>query len=243
MPNEDLRELWKLAFGDSDTFIGYFFDTAYSPERCQRIVIGGKTAAALYWLDCSYQGQKLAYIYAVATHPEHQGKGLCRTLMAQTHAVLQEKGYSSALLMPAEPGLWEMYRKMGYRECCRVEEFSCPAGTPVSVREVDIEEYAVLRRKFLPADGVLQENENLRYLHTYARFYAGTDFLLAAVPGREALGGIELLGNRASAPGILAALGYEAGSFRCPGKEIPFAMFHPLKKDAAVPGYLGFAFD
>lgn len=239
----DLRRLWQLAFGDSEAFIGCFFDTAYAPERCQCILQDGQVAAALHWLDGEYRGQQLAYLYAVATHPDHRGKGLCRALMAQTHEVLTSQGYAGALLMPAEPQLREMYRKMGYRDCCSVEEFSCAAGTPVPIREVGTGEYALLRRRFVPADGVIQEGENLRYLHTYARFYAGKDFLLAAAPRNDRLNGIELLGNREAAPGILAALGYESGSFRCPGKELPFAMFHPLAENAAAPGYLGFAFD
>ena len=55
--------------------------------------------------------------------------------------------------------------------------------------------------------------------------------------------GMELLGNRKAAPGILAARGYENGSFRCPGHEIPFGMFLPLAENAADPGYLGLVFD
>lgn len=238
-----LRALWKLAFGDSDEFISLFFSTAYAPERCRCICEAGQAAAALHWLDCEFDGQKLAYIYAVATHPDFRGRGLCRTLMADTHAVLTARGYSGAILMPAEPGLRQMYGKMGYRECTRISEFSCTAGESVPVRQVGREEYAALRRSFLPEGGVIQEGESLAYLETYAAFYAGEDFLLAAAPKKNALNGIEFLGNRDSAPGILGALGYTGGSFRTPGEDIPFAMFCPLSTDEKMPSYLGFAFD
>ena len=84
-----LRDLWKAAFGDTDAFLDDFFSTAYAPHRCRCIVMDGQVAAALYWLDCACEGRKLAYIYAVATHPHHRGKGLCRTLMSETMEVLR----------------------------------------------------------------------------------------------------------------------------------------------------------
>lgn len=243
MKTEPLRSLWQLAFGDSEEFIGSFFDTAYAPERCRVIARSDRVAAALYWLDAEYAGQKFAYIYAVATHPDFRNQGLCRQLMEETHAILTRQGYDGALLMPAEKGLRRMYEKMGYQDCCNVSEFSCINGAPIAVRSVGKEEYARLRREFLPDGSVIQEGENLDYLATYAKFYAGCDFLLAASPQNGQLHGIELLGNQEAAPGILAALGYGEGTFRVPGKDIPFAMFRPLKENVKSPRYFGLAFD
>ena len=105
MKTEGLKDLWKLAFGDSDEVIEAFFRTAFAPERCRYLEIGGQTATALYWFDTQWTGQKFAYLYAVATHPDFRGQGLCRRLMEETHAILTEQGYDGALLMPAEAGL------------------------------------------------------------------------------------------------------------------------------------------
>lgn len=243
MKTEQLRRLWQLAFGDSEEFIGLFFDTAYAPQRCRYLTVGGQITAALYWLDAQCEGQKFAYIYAVATHPDFRGQGLCRKLMEQTHAQLAVEGYAGALLMPAEAGLRKMYAKMGYQDCTSVSEFSCAAGNPVAVRSVDAEEYARQRRHYLPKGGAVQEGETLRYLAAYAALYAGEDFVLAAAENGSRLFGMELLGNRNAAPGILAALGFEEGTFRVPGEEIPFAMFHPLAENAKAPDYFGLAFD
>jgi len=243
MKTEQLKKLWQLAFGDSQEFIGLFFSTAYSPDRCLYLTEADQITAALYWLDCEHKGQKQAYVYAVATHPDHRGKGLCRQLMDKTHAVLKEQGYTAALLRPADAGLRQMYRKMGYRDATCVSEFSCTAGQPTQLRKVEMEEYTRLRRQFLPEDGILQEGVSLTYLASYAHLYAGADFLLAGAPYNGTFSGMELLGNRDAAPGILTALGYETGSFRCPGKDIPFAMFLPLTENAVTPGYLGLVFD
>lgn len=241
--NEQLKQLWHLAFGDGEEFIDLFFSTAYAPERCLYLTEDDQVTAALYWLNCEYQGQKQAYIYAVATHPEHRGKGLCRKLMDMTHNILKEQGYSAALLRPADDGLRRMYRKMGYRVVTGVTEFEAAAGKPVPLRKIDAREYEQLRRRYLPEDGVVQEGVSTDYLASYADLYGGEDFLLAGSFYEGSFIGMELLGSREAAPGILAALGHETGSFRCPGRDIPFGMFLPLREDAAQPGYLGLVFD
>ena len=239
----DLKQLWHLAFGDGEEFIDLFFQTAYHPEKCLYLTEDGQIAVALYWLDCEFQGQKQAYIYAVATHPDHRGKGLCRRLMEQTHDVLKQQGYTAALLRPADEGLRRMYRKMGYRTATCVTEFSCTAGEAIPLQKIGPEDYARLRRKFLPEGGVIQEGVNISYLQTYAEFYSGGDFLLAGISSQGEFLGIELLGSRDAAPGILAALGVETGSFRCPGGQLPFGMFLPLAENAKEPSYLGLVFD
>lgn len=240
---DQLKQLWQLAFGDSREFIDLFFETGYAPDRCLYLTEGGQVTAALYWLDCTFHGQKQAYVYAVATHPDHRGKGLCRQLMDMTHRKLKEQGYTAALLRPADAGLRQMYGKTGYRDATKASEFSCAAGMAVPVRKIGTEEYARLRQVFLPKDGVLQEGPSLAYLAAYADFYAGEDFLLAGAPWQGSFNGMELLGNREAAPGILAALGFRHGSFRCPGSEIPACMFLPLSENAEKPGYLGLVFD
>ena len=243
MRTKQLKDLWKKAFGDSEEAINLFFDTAYAPQRCRYLEVNGEITAALYWMDAEYAGQKFAYIYGVATEPAHRGKGLCRKLMEKTHDDLREQGYAGAVLMPAETGLRQMYAKIGYRECSTISQFDCEAGESVGVWPVGREEYARLRRQYLPEGGLIQEGENLAYLESYASTYAGEDFLLAAVHGEGKLFGMELLGNAAAAPGILCSMGYETGTFRVPGAELPFGMGIALKENVKMPGYLGLAFD
>ena len=227
------RSLWKEAFGDTDQFLNIFHDTAFSPDRCRCITIDNQVAAALYWFDCRFDDRPLAYIYAVATAKAFRKQGLCRMLMDNTGHLLSELGYSGIVLVP-EMHLIPMYESMGYRVCSYVREFTCRSGEPVALREIDAAEYAALRRQFLPAGGVLQENENLAFLSAITKLYTGDGFLYAD--------DAELLGNVAAAPGILAALGKDSGRFRCPGGDIPFGMYLPLDSNAA-PTYFGLAFD
>lgn len=239
-----LVTLWKEVFGEYNGFWELFLETAFSPDHCRCITEDGQVIAGLYWFDCSCSDDKIAYIYAVVTDPRHRGRGLCRKLMADVHALLQSRGYASVMLVPADEGLREMYRKMGYEDCTRISSLSCDAGNfPVQIRTVGTEEYATLRRKLLPEGGVLQEGVQIPFLAAQAQLFAGEDFLLAAYLEAEKLHGMELLGNAAAAPGILRALGCETGAFQIPGEEKPFAMIHKLQISSITPNYFGFSFD
>lgn len=239
-----LRSLWQTAFGDTDDFLDCFFRTAYAPDRCRCIFQGETLAAVLYWLDCRLKGEKYAYIYAVATHPACRGRGLCRTLMADTHALLKDSGYAGAVLVPQKESLRAMYAGMGYSDFGGLEEMTCEAGDiPYVLRTVGPEEFAALRRNQIPEMGILQEDENLRFLSQQMQFYAGEDLLMAAWAENDVLHAAEYLGSREKIPGILKTLNFPRGSFRMPGSTIPFAMFHPLRENAPRPEYFGFAFD
>ena len=240
-----LKSLWHTAFGDSMDFIDLFFSTGYAPERSRCITENGKVLSVLYWLDCFYEGQKMAYIYAVATDPAHQGKGLFRKLSEDTRALLTQQGYAAELLMPGDDGLRQMYAKMGYTTVCSARQFTCARkeAPPVPIAPISGAQYAALRPQYLPSGSVIQEGENLDYLASYAEFYRGEDFLLTASVWEGKLNGMELLGNIAAAPGILSALGIDTGTFRTPGGNTPTAMSRPLKNDVKMPEYMAFLFD
>ena len=241
---QQLLKLWKAVFGEYDGFWELFLDTGYQSDHCCCMVENGQVTAGLYWFDCSCGNDKIAYVYAVVTDPAHRGKGLCRKLMADVHALLLDRGYASVMLVPADEGLREMYRKMGYEDCTSVSTISCAAGEiSAEIRNTDVEEYAALRREFLPEGSVLQEGIQLPFLAAQAQLFAGRDFLLAAWLEEETLYGMELLGNSDAAPGILRALGCKTGKFQIPGQDSPYAMLHKLKEDAAIPRYFGLAFE
>lgn len=239
-----LLAVWKQAFGDHGGFWETFLETGFDPQSCRCVLLDGQAAAALCWFDGYCGSQKTAYLYAVVTHPGYRNRGLCRRLLEDVHAHLSQKGYASSMLVPEQPALRRMYEKLGYRSCTRVSEISCTAAeAPIPIRTIGPEEYARLRREFLPEGGVIQEGRTLSFLASQARFFTGGEFLLAAYQEEDLLHGMELLGNEALAPAILRALDCKRGHFRIPGKEREFAMFHPLTEYAVRPRYFGFAFD
>ena len=239
-----LRQLWKTAFDDDDTWLDQFFSIAFDPNRCLCAAEGDDVLAALYWFDVSCEDKPIAYIYAVATSPAARGRGLCRALITTVKALLAQHGYAGALLVPEDAGLAQMYERMGFAPCTTVSEQQCSAGPyPASIHKVDASEYARLRRERLPNGGVLQEGAMLDLLASQASFYAGQHCLAAISPAGEELHCHEFLGDPADAPEILRALGYGHGFFRFPGTGKPFASFCPLTGDCPIPAYFGLALD
>ena len=238
-----LRQLWQEAFGDSDAFLDRFFAHGFAPERSLCLTDGKIVAGALYWFPCCCDGKPMAYLYALAVKKCHRGRGFARALVEEAAAILNAQGYAGILLVPGGPELFAMYDRMGFSDILTADTFHVTAGAvPASLRAVSAEEYGALRRKLLPEGGVAQEKENLRFLSSYARLYAGDGFLLAAATEGDRLMGMELLGDRDSAPGILAALGAAHGTFRTPGESHPFAQYRSLDGTPA-PTYFGLAFD
>ena len=276
-----LRDLWKEAFGDNDAFLDCFYSTAFDTSRCRVACVDNTSseiktddshnttpniAAALYWFNCIVDDQRVAYIYAVATAKAYRGNGACHILLEDTHKHLKSLGYSSVVLVPGNEALVNLYEGCEYELCTKRSRIECSAeDMGIMIREIDTEEYATLRREFLPARAVIQEEENLDFLATQAKFYTGRrilntneemhdtidinstnklhHFLLAAQIENKNLYGIELLGDSTLAPGIVHALGCKDGTIFTPGKDENFAMWHALKEDALEPGYFGFAFD
>ena len=238
-----LRQLWKEAFGDGDAFLDSFFTTAFSPERCLCARWGEKLLGALYWLDVEVCGRKWAYFYGVATAEHSRGKGVCHALMAAAHEKLEHEGYAGTVLVPGTPALSGLYKAMGYDFFGGIREVGCKAAKlPVEVKEVDKDTYAALRRKRLPPGGVVQEGENLDFLQTQARLYAGEGFVMAARYTQGALFALEFLGDERLCPGVLKGLSCEKGVFRMPGEK-SFAMYRALQENIKAPTYFGFAFD
>lgn len=239
-----LRRLWKRAFGDEDAFLDLFFTRAFSPDRCRCITENGDILAALYWFDTACDRQKFAYLYAVATDPDHRNRGLCRTLMEDARSLLTAQGYQGLLLVPQTDTLAAMYRRMGYLDCTTVTEFTAPAEDfPLSLRRLNAAEYAEARRKLLPPGGIVQEGENLRFLDTQALFFVGNSWIAAITMEGRKLRCHELLGDPEAAYGIVSVLGCEEGFFRIPGPDRPFAQYMPLTPDCVRPSYFGLAFD
>jgi len=241
----ELQELWLEAFENSENYLKAFNKTAFSVERCRCVTIDSKLCAALYWFNCSYRNQRIAYLYAVATFKSHQGQGLCSALMEETHAHLKSLGYDAVILVPSSKKLFKFYEKFGYKTSCHIKEINCAAlKDSISIRQIDADEYARCRRRWLPDKGVIQEGENLKYLQELALLYTGENFLLAAQPDGSFLRGVEFLGNVSDAPKILSALGFSHGRFRTPDNAIPFAMYRSLSDTPSEPPeYFGLAFE
>lgn len=239
-----LRWLWKEAFGDTDDFLDGFFDHGFSPHRCRCVTEGDRVLSALYWFELSYRGQKLAYLYAVATAKDCRGKGLFARLLEDVKEVLTAQGFHGILLVPSSESLARMYERHGFSACAAVDCHEIAAGQiPAACREIGLREFAARQRNLLPEGSALPGAEMVTFLASQYRFFAGDGWLAVGQIYDGKLVCQEFLGDSSAMGGLVRALDVSEGEFRTPGKTKPFAWFLPLHEGCEGPGYFALALD
>lgn len=122
-PGETARqkELWKLAFGDEDAYIDYFY--AHGDQSQVLVLLEDGviwTMVALYPVTVCMPGGRRAesaYIYALATHPEARKKGFGRFILNYVDFYLKEQGKDCVTIVPAEVSLHKFFGATGFEEC------------------------------------------------------------------------------------------------------------------------------
>ena len=117
-----LKELWKLAFGDEDRYIDYFFEHLYTPDRMVLLAEDGVPMTMLALLPMVFSDKngkpaRMAYIYALATDPAARLKGYGRQLLHYADYYAGEKGYHCISTLPAELSLHRFFSTVGFHEC------------------------------------------------------------------------------------------------------------------------------
>lgn len=117
---QQIIDLWRICFGDSEAFISLYFDRVYKDENTMVIERDGKIVSALQMLPytMTYLGKEIqvAYISGACTLPEYRGKGLMRQLLEEAFEEMKERNTALTALIPADPWLFDYYREQGYTE-------------------------------------------------------------------------------------------------------------------------------
>jgi hypothetical protein len=117
---EQIIDLWKDAFGDSDAFMHLYFDSVYRDENALVIEKEGKILSALQMLPYTmfFCGEEIsvAYISGACTALSEQGKGFMKQLLQDAFREMQRRNIALTALIPAEKWLFDYYRSQGYTE-------------------------------------------------------------------------------------------------------------------------------
>ena len=115
---QQLMNLWKESFGDSDEFIELFFNRVYKEKNTLTIVENNQIISALQIVpyEMTYWGIKitLGYICGVCTLPAERGKGRMKQLMQKAIDEMQRRKYTLTVLIPASEWLFNYYQNFGY---------------------------------------------------------------------------------------------------------------------------------
>ena len=104
--------LYRLAFpGETDTFTEALFDRYY-PTCIRTVCENDEPISMLFSIPypmLTEEGEvESHYLYGVATHPDHRGKGLAKQLLAA------EAARYPVFLRPMTPSLFAFYEKAGF---------------------------------------------------------------------------------------------------------------------------------
>lgn len=116
-----LVSLWQTVFGDEADVVRFFLDNAVSTGDIYAKKIDGKIVSAFYLVDavlvCGNEKSKVKYLYAAATLPEYRKQGIMSDMIKSAAEILEEKGYDSVILCPADGKLYDYYEKLGFSRC------------------------------------------------------------------------------------------------------------------------------
>ena len=112
--------MWSACFGEEGGYSEFIFENLLSPENILVDFEGGRVRGmlCLEYMDIVDSGNKAlpaAYVFGVATDPEHRGKGISSALMERVHAYLPSRGICCSALVPANDSLFDFYGKRGYK--------------------------------------------------------------------------------------------------------------------------------
>lgn len=201
------RELWKLAFGDSDGYIDLFYQTAAGPEDVLVLLEDGVVYSmlALPAVELTLPDgdtASSAYVYALATDPAARGRGYGRMLLRYVDFYLRERGVDCVTVVPAEESLHKFFASVDFAECFTASWTDLPAGeigAPApgdAIEAADAAAYDALRERLL--EGAF----HVRYGGGLLAFQAGVSRLSGAglyrlrVDGREGCAAAEYDGSR-----------------------------------------------
>ena len=120
------------------------------PEHLRVIREGEKPLSMLFSIPYPIQTEQgcleARYLYAVATYPAYQGRGLAKQLLRD----VAKEGYP-VFLRPSSPSLFSFYEKAGLAPISPVKtlEGAAVAGDCTGFSELNVDEYLAARESFL----------------------------------------------------------------------------------------------
>lgn len=120
MDKQQIIDLWRSSFNDTDEFVQLFFDRVYKEENTLAIEKDGKVVSALQMLPytMTYYGKEISvsYIYGACTLPSERGQGHMRALIQEAFQVMEHRDVALTVIVPSDPWLFDYYRELGYTE-------------------------------------------------------------------------------------------------------------------------------
>lgn len=118
---EELKAIYRACFpGDPESFWDFELDCRMKSDNILIYRENGRILSTVQILSehlvLEEKTYPVQYIYAAATLPEAQGKGLMGQLLAQAHHIARERGQRYSVLITQNDSLFDFYARFGYRD-------------------------------------------------------------------------------------------------------------------------------
>lgn len=117
---DQLKKLWKLCFGDSNSYIDLVFSTKFVPQNTIIYQIDNIIVASLYmqeyFMRIYNQILPIYYLAGLSTHPDYRNKGFMSKLINKSFDVMIDRQIPLSILVPAEGWLFDYYKQFGFVE-------------------------------------------------------------------------------------------------------------------------------
>ena len=116
----EFKQMWSEAFGDSKSWIDFFFERACSQEDIVMLHtpddVSAVSALLLRRYSLNFHGSMLpvAYLCGANTRRKYRGRGYMGQLMRHALKVAYDRGDAVVTLIPATARLYEFYRQFGF---------------------------------------------------------------------------------------------------------------------------------
>ncbi len=191
-----LAAMWRECFGDGNEYVDLYFSNFDITRHTMVFMDGDHPASMLSLLPMTVVTRAgilpARYIYAVATLPSYQGRGLSTKLLEAAHKRMQQAGVKLSVLVPASPKLYNFYGKRGFRTefYMGVTEVSAgqipPYRDSFAISEAGCADFMEIRERAFGGRTMFArwDGEALAYRLTETAFAGGETLLLSTQEGR-----------------------------------------------------------
>jgi GNAT superfamily N-acetyltransferase len=205
---QQVIDLWRRCFDDSDEFVDLFFSRVYKDENELTIDKEGKVISALQIIPytMTFWGKEISvgYIYGACTDPSERGMGHMTHLVNEAFQIMKDREVALAVTIPANEGLFELYRKSGFTEAFAysTDTFLLPESPITSAELVVMEPEVPSSQDIYEFFDSEMRKRNICMLHDFDNFISivrdyslSGGHIVAAIDNNEKIHGLAFVLN------------------------------------------------
>ena len=123
----ELKNLWKVCFGDSDKYIDNFFDCLFAVKNTIIAEIKKRVAGVVYMIPAKLKETNFMYGYAIGVLPEFRGQSICKKMLDFIKEIADKEKFIFGL-HPANEKLEQFYQKIGLKPMYSLKEVTLDAS-------------------------------------------------------------------------------------------------------------------